>query len=602
MAIGTDRRRGIEAWLLGGVVLTGSLATATPVLCQDVVINEVLLQNRSESPLDINGNAEPMIELRNLTDEVLRLGSDSAAESYSISFSPVFDEIRAVRLRHLATIPPNGHVVLFADNDAVEALCELHVRGLPKSGNVPVSLWGPEDESGVRPLVDQIWVPPVPDGFSVRRFPDGAGPAPVPAAETLDVLQIVRPGESSFGRCFTTGANCPAGLLQRYCEGSENLATEPVGARPRLESFSTNAPRAGEAVSLAVRVDAADPLSVVEVRLRYSVDDVDQAPVTCEFDAEIGVVEEPATRYGIWRGSIPGQAAGSVVQFVIEAVDVSDTAETHPPRVCPDDVPCDAVWIRCEPALRFVCGFVPEDVLVLNEFSATSLLRPEINDFAEILNTSESPVDLTGIWLSDRPFRPERWQFPEGTTMGPGEYLVVLLDDSGNFCLDTSMPEFREYFANFQLDEEGEALYLFDSKANSFGVLDGTQFSSQLGGQSQSRFPDGDRDGVYVSTSRATPGGENSFLGFLRGDANSNCRLGLTDAVFLLTFLFLSGPRPPCADSADSDDSGELDLSDVIFVLNFLFLGGPEPPLPGTEPGPDPTEDRLPVCTRSPCL
>jgi hypothetical protein len=69
--------------------------------------------------------------------------------------------------------------------------------------------------------------------------------------------------------------------------------------------------------------------------------------------------------------------------------------------------------------------------------------------------------------------------------------------------------------------------------------------------------------------------------------------LDLSDAVFVLSYLFLGGPEPQCVKSADPNDSGEVDVSDGVFVLSFLFLGGlgPREPFPGC--GPDPTADAL---------
>lgn len=67
---------------------------------------------------------------------------------------------------------------------------------------------------------------------------------------------------------------------------------------------------------------------------------------------------------------------------------------------------------------------------------------------------------------------------------------------------------------------------------------------------------------------------------FLRGDANQDSGVGLTDSVFISNFLFLGGPNPPCMDAADADGDGQINLTDVIFLNNHLFLGGPPPPFP----------------------
>ena len=59
----------------------------------------------------------------------------------------------------------------------------------------------------------------------------------------------------------------------------------------------------------------------------------------------------------------------------------------------------------------------------------------------------------------------------------------------------------------------------------------------------------------------------------LRGDANHDGRVDISDGIFTLNFLFCGGQTPVYTDEADANDSGQLDLSDSISVLNTLFLG-----------------------------
>lgn len=83
-------------------------------------------------------------------------------------------------------------------------------------------------------------------------------------------------------------------------------------------------------------------------------------------------------------------------------------------------------------------------------------------------------------------------------------------------------------------------------------------------------------------------------LPFRRGEADDNGSLDLTDAVFSLSALFLSGTPPGCLDAADSNDDGQFNLTDAVYTLNALFLGGGMPPAPGTSDcGLDPTDDEL---------
>ncbi len=80
---------------------------------------------------------------------------------------------------------------------------------------------------------------------------------------------------------------------------------------------------------------------------------------------------------------------------------------------------------------------------------------------------------------------------------------------------------------------------------------------------------------------------------FQRGDPNTDGRRDISDALFVLGFLFLGESALVCEKGADANDSGGLDLSDVIYFINYLFLGGPEPRPPFLECGGDPTPDAL---------
>ena len=80
---------------------------------------------------------------------------------------------------------------------------------------------------------------------------------------------------------------------------------------------------------------------------------------------------------------------------------------------------------------------------------------------------------------------------------------------------------------------------------------------------------------------------------FLRGDTDQSGTIQLTDAVFLLDYLFRGGRVPSCEDAADANDDGSIDISDGILILRFLFSGGDRPRAPFPRAGRDLTEDNL---------
>jgi hypothetical protein len=80
--------------------------------------------------------------------------------------------------------------------------------------------------------------------------------------------------------------------------------------------------------------------------------------------------------------------------------------------------------------------------------------------------------------------------------------------------------------------------------------------------------------------------------GFIRGDANYDLTVDISDALATLLFLFAGRPIA-CASAADFDDNGVLQLTDSIATLDYLFRGGPRPPPPFPQAGEDPTPDAL---------
>lgn len=80
---------------------------------------------------------------------------------------------------------------------------------------------------------------------------------------------------------------------------------------------------------------------------------------------------------------------------------------------------------------------------------------------------------------------------------------------------------------------------------------------------------------------------------FIRGDANDDLAVNLSDAIYLVAHLFQAGPPSVCEDSADANDDGKMNLSDAIYSIDYLFRSGLEPPPPFRERGSDPTGDPL---------
>ena len=126
-----------------------------------------------------------------------------------------------------------------------------------------------------------------------------------------------------------------------------------------------------------------------------------------------------------------------------------------------------------------------------------------------------------------------------------------------------------------RIERNGELIAEIDGSATRFHdvTAPGGVFTYKVSGSrdGQSSFP----ASAFVST--IMPRGA-----FLRGDANRDGRVNLSDAVATLNYLFLGGARLPCDDAADADDDGALRITDPILTLNYLFLGSDVMKAPGT--------------------
>ncbi len=79
---------------------------------------------------------------------------------------------------------------------------------------------------------------------------------------------------------------------------------------------------------------------------------------------------------------------------------------------------------------------------------------------------------------------------------------------------------------------------------------------------------------------------------FVRGDAQGDLSVNISDAVAVLAHLF-NGRPVRCVDAADVDDNGTVEITDALFIVGYLFLEGEPPRAPFPDPGLDPTEDVL---------
>ena len=89
---------------------------------------------------------------------------------------------------------------------------------------------------------------------------------------------------------------------------------------------------------------------------------------------------------------------------------------------------------------------------------------------------------------------------------------------------------------------------------------------------------------------------------FVRGDADGDLQVNLTDAYLIAAYFSGVGTEPPCLQALDADASGDLAGADVFLLLRHIFLGeiAPATPYPECSRVGGFLRDELP-CAQSTC-
>jgi outer membrane protein assembly factor BamB len=68
-----------------------------------------------------------------------------------------------------------------------------------------------------------------------------------------------------------------------------------------------------------------------------------------------------------------------------------------------------------------------------------------------------------------------------------------------------------------------------------------------------------------------------AVLVFICGDANNDGIVNVTDAVYIIQYIFNGGPAPDPLESADANCDGISNVSDAVYIIEYIFAGGPAP-------------------------
>jgi hypothetical protein len=147
--------------------------------------------------------------------------------------------------------------------------------------------------------------------------------------------------------------------------------------------------------------------------------------------------------------------------------------------------------------------------ILINEFlSSNSNINSdeygEYDDWIEIYNETDLPVDIGGLYLTDDLRDPCKYQIPwyssDTTTVPPHGFLLFWSDGQS---------EQGMLHSNFKLNRGGEQIGLVQVVDNDTIFLDSLTFSEQLSDVSYGRYPDGSQTWQFFNT--PSPGDSNQI-------------------------------------------------------------------------------------------
>ena len=247
---------------------------------------------------------------------------------------------------------------------------------------------------------------------------------------------------------------------------------------------------------------------------------------------------------------------------------VTDTPENSPLSLLLPSWETSVTHIVGESSSSFQSDILLNELLALNDTTVADNFG-EFDDFVEIINSGPQPVNLLGYYLTDNVQLPFQFAFPD-TIIQPADHFIVWADGE---------PEQGNMHANFNLNSQGETIYLM----NSLYLVDMVEFSSLREDRSYGRWPDTSGDWQVLSI--VTPGSINE--GGAEGDvtelsvqtanpvyANSVITVNGQPGLMLLEVFDLTGRRVDCLleGLVFAEESVNWNVSSLSSGIYFLKL------------------------------
>jgi len=196
---------------------------------------------------------------------------------------------------------------------------------------------------------------------------------------------------------------------------------------------------------------------------------------------------------GVYGAELPGQRAGALLEYFFRGETVaSQGADVN---YLPWNGAHAPIQVRFQPLRNSI---LISEFLARNEHGIRDSVGDR-EDWIELVNPTNRAIALDNMYLGNDLDREPKFAFPKGTTLKPGERVLVWADDE---------PIEGNLHAPFRLDGDGEQIALFGADRKT--LLDGVTFGKQRKDVSTGRLYD--RDSTWVTYRNPTPRASNEVV------------------------------------------------------------------------------------------
>lgn len=484
------------SWALCKPTFGAANVLAERANASSVAINEWLAAASVLSPKDF-------VELHNLSVYPVDIGG------YMLTDNPSDWPDRHI-IRPLTFIDAGGYLAFFADDNADDGPLHLPYKLDPLQGEI--GFLSPDSE-----LLATVVYGPQRSDISEGLTPNGAGsvaafnqptpggPNPAVAGTVSSTTTNIIPENQAWRFYANATAEPPADAANRSFvmpQYDDALWTPDSQQILHIETAALNNADGFAKTTVLPGINATRPFQTYYFRTHFNYQGPLEgvsltAKIMCDDGANVylnGGTPTPV-RMNVGAMAYSSRANSSVGDATVQTVNIPATdlvigdnviaVSVHQFNLQSSGSPSsDVVWaMKLDVTLTTTFPVVPvtlNEVLVVN----TALQNPDgsLAGWAELHNSSNLPIDISGMSFSDDLSEPRKFVFPAGT---------IIAGDAGHIIHFNPLLPQSAANTGWALSGDGGVLALYHSPANSTALHDSIAFGRQIPNFSVARIPDG---------------------------------------------------------------------------------------------------------------